>query len=503
MKYIYLFLFLVAMAPFNMQGQTGYWSDYMSGSFNEIDLSNAGLTTLGSTVAQISAADMDDSGNLYAISNSDNGLYQIDTTDGTGTFIGTSTPPPDHVWTGMAFDEASGIMYANCSKGGALGESSLYTIDLASGQITLIGSQNVAKSISCIAIDGSGTLYGVDAAASSKLYIIDKNNGAATYVATMYISMAGMGHGMDWNNNNSTMYLATYNSIDMTNSLRTVNLNSGGTVEVGSLPSWTGMFVANNVLIADFSSDVTSLCTGNQVHFTDQSTGATSWQWTFEGGIPASSTLQNPIVLYNTPGDFDVTLEVSNGTGSNTLVKPNYIHVTGEPSPCATPTGDTLACNDASSVYSSNGSPESESYVWELYPAEAGVITPDFLDVTIDWNPVYTGLAYLSLYGVNSCGTGMPSDSLLIHVDDCTIVKEHDKSFFVTVNPNPVDDFVTINSSAAITEISIFNATGKQVLQTNTQNTSTQLKVSSLPSGIYVVSVKTRSGDRALKFVKR
>jgi len=54
----------------------------------------------------------------------------------------------------------------------------------------------------------------------------------------------------------------------------------------------------------------------------------TSWSWSFPGGTPSTSTLQNPVVVYNTPGTFAVTLTASKGTLSNTALKAEYITVT-------------------------------------------------------------------------------------------------------------------------------------------------------------------------------
>lgn len=64
------------------------------------------------------------------------------------------------------------------------------------------------------------------------------------------------------------------------------------------------------------------------VNFNDLSSqSTTSWEWTFEGGIPATSTEQNPTVTYNEIGVYDVTLIVSNGTETDTLYKQDYIDV--------------------------------------------------------------------------------------------------------------------------------------------------------------------------------
>lgn len=79
-----------------------------------------------------------------------------------------------------------------------------------------------------------------------------------------------------------------------------------------------------------FSADTTYGCPGFTVHFTDESIGnPSSWQWSFPGGTPSTSNLQNPVVVYNTGGVHDVTLTVSNGNGSKTYTRSSYITVFG------------------------------------------------------------------------------------------------------------------------------------------------------------------------------
>lgn len=85
---------------------------------------------------------------------------------------------------------------------------------------------------------------------------------------------------------------------------------------------------------AGFIADVTELVAGNSVTFTDNSTGeATAWSWTFQGGIPASSTEQNPpAVLYRGAGAFNVSLTVTGPEGTDTRSMEAFINVT--PPPC-------------------------------------------------------------------------------------------------------------------------------------------------------------------------
>src|SRR6056297_426401 len=96
--------------------------------------------------------------------------------------------------------------------------------------------------------------------------------------------------------------------------------------------------------VADFSAGSTTVTEGESVNFSDQSSNnPTSWEWSFEGGDPSTSTQQNPSVTYNTTGTYQVSLTVSNSAGSDSETKSNYITVEEYvPSYC------TSAGNDAS-----------------------------------------------------------------------------------------------------------------------------------------------------------
>lgn len=80
--------------------------------------------------------------------------------------------------------------------------------------------------------------------------------------------------------------------------------------------------------LANFSANSLQVCPGGTVLFTDNSLGnPTSWNWSFPGGTPSSSTSQNPTVTYSTAGTYNVTLMVSNINGKDTLIKTAYITV--------------------------------------------------------------------------------------------------------------------------------------------------------------------------------
>ncbi|MBX2916467.1 MAG: PKD domain-containing protein [Cyclobacteriaceae bacterium] len=90
-------------------------------------------------------------------------------------------------------------------------------------------------------------------------------------------------------------------------------------------------------LVADvptpnFQVNSTTVLLGGDATFTDLSSNfPTSWAWTFEGGNPSSSTSRNPVIRYNTPGVYSVTLVATNSLGASApLVRQGYIVVSEE-----------------------------------------------------------------------------------------------------------------------------------------------------------------------------
>src|SRR5690606_154251 len=93
---------------------------------------------------------------------------------------------------------------------------------------------------------------------------------------------------------------------------------------VGGMWEWNDV---SSTLSGAFSASATNTCTSTSVNFTDNTTGGTptTWNWTFTGGTPATSAAQNPTVSYATPGVYNVSLTVGDGTSQTTVTQNSYI----------------------------------------------------------------------------------------------------------------------------------------------------------------------------------
>jgi PKD repeat protein len=82
--------------------------------------------------------------------------------------------------------------------------------------------------------------------------------------------------------------------------------------------------------IASFQNTPTSGCQGYIVEFDDNSYNTDSiytYSWLFPGGSPASSADKSPVVTYDTPGTYDVSLTVTNSVGNDVIQEADLVKV--------------------------------------------------------------------------------------------------------------------------------------------------------------------------------
>lgn len=170
-------------------------------------------------------------------------------------------------------------------------------------------------------------------------------------------------------------------------------------------------------LIADFHADDRTIAAGSIVQFTDESYGdIQSWEWIFEGGNPSSSTLKSPQVIYYQPGQYAVTLTVSDGTNTNTIMRSGYIRAATE---YTMQTGTYATC---SGIFYDNGGENgnygnSKDLVMTFFPDQSDKkLTALFTSFSIeadpscayDWLRIYDGPDVNSPLIGEYCGLDSP-----------------------------------------------------------------------------------------------
>jgi PKD repeat protein len=79
---------------------------------------------------------------------------------------------------------------------------------------------------------------------------------------------------------------------------------------------------------ANFSQDADTIIAGQSVNFMNTSIGeVVKLRWTFQNGLPATSTVANPTVKWSSPGSYIVGLTAENTAGSNSKIKQKAVIV--------------------------------------------------------------------------------------------------------------------------------------------------------------------------------
>jgi PKD repeat protein len=108
--------------------------------------------------------------------------------------------------------------------------------------------------------------------------------------------------------------------------------------------------------VSAFGASQSITCPGAAIQFTDYSAGQPSgWSWQFPGGNPTTSTAQNPVVYYNTPGNYPVTLVTTNVNGTDSTTNTNYIQISQSTQPAPQTTGAQF-CTSGSVSLTASGS---------------------------------------------------------------------------------------------------------------------------------------------------
>jgi len=263
-----------------------------------------------------------------------------------------------------------------------------------------------------------------------------------------------------------------------------ISLNVGWSGDFNTDATTKGMWKWQPVstLEANFMGVPTQVCAGSDVSFQDLTSGGTptSWDWSFAGGTPSTSTDQNPTITYDTPGTYTVSLTVDDGNGPNTVVFSSYINVIDVPDQPSTITGNTTPTVGANETYSVTAVP-GVTYTWTLPSGWTGSSTTYSIDVVVG-----SDSGDITCTPNNSCGDGTPR-TLNISV---TGIEDAAYNMF-NIYPNPAKDYLNIEFESNDTEISyaLIDINGKIIISNiikDTQNTA-KLNISSLDKGIYTL----------------
>ena len=264
--------------------------------------------------------------------------------------------------------------------------------------------------------------------------------------------------------------------------------------------------------VANFIVSRDSVCAGDSMSFIDLSTNnPTSWQWSFLGGYPASSSVQNPHrIFYSSGGNPAITLKVSNSSGVDSISKSITVNPS-PPMPHIIQSHDTLFCIT------------NPAYIWYQWYDSTSLISSGVLDTFIivsHFDPY--NVAVTNQYCCR-IATGLPiiviSERLAGTVTASGISGTANPCGFtdgiknlvsadnrILLFPNPATTQLNIHTpllrANQRANVSIVNLPGQTVYQSAITNPQSAIEISFLSSGIYFVQVVSESSRWVGRFVK-
>ncbi len=238
---------------------------------------------------------------------------------------------------------------------------------------------------------------------------------------------------------------------------------------------------------ADFEADATQSCEGYEVQFTDlSSNNPTAWNWSFPGGNPETSTDQNPVVVYETEGSYDVSLSATNAAGSNEMLKENYMEI------AFTPEQPTISVQD----FALHSSAE-EGNQWYLEDA----IIPGA--TTQDYTPMHNG-TYTLIVTQGNCVSEISDEYEVMWVG----IEEDFANRVLKVYPTPNQGQFTLEidlQSPDVLSMKVYDAMRSIVYQEDEIMVNgpfkNQFNLGQLPNGIYFMVLEGDSGQYFQKLV--
>lgn len=277
--------------------------DPISAGSGTFDFESAGAVN-PANIAQAFA--MDNAGVLYEVA-IETGIY---------TVLSTSFPLDA---TGMEYNPVDNVLYMTTT-------TDLYTIDTDALTSTLVGPLNTGGAVAiALAIDGAGNAYTYDIV-DDNLYSIDLSTGNATLIGFIGFD-AGFGQGMAWDPSEDRILMAAFNVTAFDGELRSVDVATGATTLIGAIiPGETTQLSWLTVAFAiPFNDDpITATTLGVRNFFEDSPRVGDNTEATDSAVVdptipePSCSTYGGGDLWYKitVPDSGDVTLETRSDEGS-------------------------------------------------------------------------------------------------------------------------------------------------------------------------------------------
>ncbi|MEY4292562.1 MAG: hypothetical protein RIQ61_939, partial [Bacteroidota bacterium] len=193
-------------------------------------------------------------------------------------------------------------------------------------------------------------------------------NGCAPLVVQFNDASTGNPTAWQWNFGNSVSSTQKNPSTVFTSpGTYTITLTASNSTSTNTKTSVAYITVNASPNVLFTASDSGNVCTPKTIQFTNQSTGISnpSYLWNFGDG--GTSTLPNPSHTYTNPGNYSVTLLISNSNGcSKSLTKQNFINLINKPNSVIIASNTSACTAPFTTILSANSNQTGVTYLWNF-----------------------------------------------------------------------------------------------------------------------------------------
>ncbi|MGL4596582.1 MAG: T9SS type A sorting domain-containing protein [Bacteroidia bacterium] len=327
-----------------------------------------------------------------------------------------------------------------------------------------------------------------------------------------------------------------------------------GTDSAGCSSTDSVMVTVNALPVVTVSASSTTICSG--VMDTLTASGATNYAWSSGGNAATEIVAPNVTTTYYVTGTDSVTgCSAMDSVLVNVNASPDVV-ASANPATICVGSSTTISAVGANSYVWSTGattasdlvSPTSNTFYSVVGTAANGCTDSDTVLVTVNalpivslnlpdvaacttdpviglaggspgggtwsgtavsgsnFNPAVAGVGTFPIVYTYIDGNGCSASATQnIVVSPCVGIAETAVSGSISVFPNPASNqlFVSWNTTLAVKQVQLVDATGRVVMTENTTNGNTlELNITELPVGLYNMIIVTDSGNQVTRFIK-
>lgn len=255
---------------------------------------------------------------------------------------------------------------------------------------------------------------------------------------------------------------------------------------------------STSTAIASFGMNQSKGCDMLQVEYTNTSTSAKTYQWSFEGGTPASSSIENPRIMYDSEGSYDVQLIAFGCSNIDTLLLKDTIQLYEAVTAAYTQSDTILLLNEKDSVNFTNLSHRATSYAWDFGNGTSSTL----LNPTARY--AAEGLYDIRLIASNAFCRDTAASKIEVKLVDG--LRDISSNQVFTVFPNPFVDILEIKRTVGLSEpleLTVFTAEGKLVWNGQIDGGEFIVQTDQWFSGLYFYHIKGEKYQQSGKLIKQ